>query len=234
MAEQKPKNPHKHHRERVRELFLQSGLDGFSDHNVLEFLLFYTVPQGDTNLTAHRLIETFGSLQGVLEAPVQSLMQVSGVGQYTAVFLSMLPQLARRYARAKTTDRFRFDDFDAMQAFVRSRFIGERVECFYLLSFNASGNYIHSTKLAAGSVTQMRVENRVVMETALRTGAVYAALAHNHPGGVAAPSAADVQTTREIASLLSGVGIRLVDHMIVADNECFSMVRQPRFRPLFV
>ena len=234
MSETKPVHPHANHRDRVRSLFLQSGLDGFSDHNVLELLLFYTIPQADTNVTAHALIDRFGSLSGVLDAPVEELVKVPGVGQYSAVFLKILPQLARRYSCEKAPDAFSFVERDLLREYTRSRFIGEKSECVLLLSFDASGKFTHCDRLSVGSTTQLQVDKRQLMETALRTSAVFTALAHNHPGGVAAPSASDVQATQEVAALFSGVGIRLVDHLIAAGTECFSMAEQPRFQPLFI
>lgn len=227
-------HPHGKHRERVRNLFLQSGLDGFSEHNVLELLLFYTIPQGDTNVTAHNLIEAFGSLQGVLDAPVEELKKVKGVGEYTAVFLSILPQLARRYYAGKAPDRVSMTDPQALEQYVRSLFIGMKTENIFLLSFDNSGQLNHTVKLNEGGVRQIRLDNRRVMEAALRCDAVYVVLAHNHPGGVAAPSMADATATRSVADLLAGVGIRLKNHLIVAGDDCFSMVDSPRYMPIFV
>ncbi len=227
-------HPHGKHRERVRNLFLQSGLDGFSEHNVLELLLFYTIPQGDTNVTAHNLIDAFGSLQGVLDAPVEELKKVKGVGEYTAVFLSMLPQLARRYYAGKAPDRVNMTDREALAAYVRSLFIGMKTENSFLLSFDMAGQLNHTAKLTEGGVRQIRLDNRRVMEAALRADAVYVVLAHNHPGGVAAPSAEDVSATQEIANLLARVSIRLRDHLIVAGEECFSMAGSTRYMPIFI
>lgn len=234
MDKTKRAHPHGNHRERVRKLFLESGLDGFSDHNVLELLLFYTIPQGDTNVTAHNLIDTFGSLQGVLDAPVEELKKVKGVGEYTAVFLSLLPQLARRYSLGKAPDRVSLFDRQALSQYVRSLFIGLKTERLILLSFDGSGQLNNTVRLTDGGVKQVDLDNRRIMEAALRSDAVYVVLAHNHPGGVAAPSAADANATRSVANLLSGVGIRLEDHLIVAREDCFSMADSPRYAAVFV
>ena len=234
MDETKRAHPHANHRERVRNLFLKSGLDGFSEHNVLELLLFYTIPQGDTNVTAHNLIDAFGSLQGVLDAPVEELKKVRGVGEYTAVFLSILPQLARRYSIGKAPDRVSLFDRAALSQYVSSLFIGMKTEQFFLLSFDGAGQLNNSVRLSEGGMQQIDVDKRRIMEAALRSDAVYVVLAHNHPGGVAAPSAADASATRTAANLLASVGIRLEDHMIVAGGECFSMADSPRYSTIFV
>ena len=92
---------HEGHRKRLRENFLKNGLDNFQSHNVLEMLLFYTIPRSDTNETAHRLIDRFGSLSAVLEAPVEELMKVKGVGERTATFLHLIPEITRVYLKDK-------------------------------------------------------------------------------------------------------------------------------------
>lgn len=227
-------HPHGKHRERVRNLFLQSGLDGFSEHNVLELLLFYTIPQGDTNVTAHNLIDAFGSLQGVLDAPVEELKKVKGVGEYTAVFLSILPQLAKRYLAGKAPDRVSMTDRETLMQYVRSLFVGMKTENIFLLSFDNSGQLNHTVRLFEGGVKQIRMDNRRIMEAALRSDAVYAVLAHNHPGGVAVPSVADASATRDVANLLASVGIHLENHLIVAGDDCFSMADSPRYATIFV
>lgn len=232
--DEKAPHPHENHRERMRSLFLQSGLDGFSDHNVLELLLFYTIPQKDTNITAHALIDAFGSLQGVLDAPVEELCRVKGVGMYTATFLSMMPQLFKKYSAGKHPDAFSVFDSEALQSFIRSLFIGETTECAYLLSFGTNGQKLACTKVSLGTAKQLQLDRRSLLEAAFRTNAVRAVLCHNHPDGLAVPSADDVSATREIANVFAGVGIHLADHFIVAGEDCFSMANNSRFRAIFI
>lgn len=218
----------------MRSLFLQSGLDGFSDHNILELLLFYTIPQGDTNVTAHNLIDAFGSLQGVLDAPLEELCKVKGVGQYTATFLTLLPELCRKYMTGKTPTDVSLSDPDAVKKFVNSLFIGETTECVYLLSFSANGQKIGCNKVSLGTLSTVQLDRRTLLETAFRSNATHVILAHNHPDGIAAPSSEDVASTRDIANTFAGVNIHLADHIIVAGNDCFSMAESTRFRPLFI
>ena len=224
---------HAHHRERMRNLFLTSGMDGFSDHNVLELLLFYSIPQKDTNVTAHNLINEFGSLKGVLDAPVELLTKVKGVGMYTATFLSMISQLTKRYYYEDARTKINCVDKQGVLEYIKTCFIGEAEECLYILVFSADGNFINKSKITVGNVSSVNIDKRAVVQTVIKNNAVIAVLAHNHPGGVAAPSADDIVATKDLARLLSEVGVTLSDHVIVAKNEAFSMAQNPKFGTLF-
>jgi DNA repair protein RadC len=87
-------NLHKAHRLRLKERFLQQGLDGFEDHLVLELILFYAIPRIDVNGLAHELLNRFGSLHGVLDASVDDLRKVRGVGENAALLIKLIPSLA--------------------------------------------------------------------------------------------------------------------------------------------
>ena len=230
-----PAHPHYGHRERMRNLFLKSGLDGFSDHNVLELLLFYTIPKSDTNVVAHNLIDHFGSLKGVLDASVEDLCAVKGTGMYTATFLTILPQLARRYCAEETPETALFDstDTEAIRTYLQSRFVGETCECVYLLLFSSGGHMQGCVKVTSGTALQVKLDERAILETAFRTGAASVILAHNHPGGVAAPSTEDIATTKALVQMLARCGVRMLDHVIVTETESFSMATHSRLQQMF-
>ena len=103
--EEKQSHPHSGHRARVKARFLKEGLDAFEDHNALELLLFYAIPQRDTNELAHKLISAFGSFSAVFDAPVESLMQVGGIKENTAILIKLIPALYGKYAQSKQGDR---------------------------------------------------------------------------------------------------------------------------------
>ncbi len=229
-----PENLHANHRERVRGLFLENGFNGFSEHNILEMILFYAIPQKDTNVTAHRLINEFGSLKGVLDAPVELLSNVSGVGKYTAVYLSMIGRTVKHYLHSENSVSLSCTDCEKISEYIKTRFISETAECAYILSFSADGSFINCNRISQGSVSFVSMDKREVIEAVIKNNAVLVILAHNHPGGVAAPSAEDVKSTAEIAKLLSAVGVRLYDHIIVAGSETFSMANNAKFGSLFI
>lgn len=227
-------NIHANHRERVRELFLENGFNGFSDHNILEMLLFYSIPKKDTNVTAHRLINEFGSLKGVLDAPVELLSQVSGVGKYTATYLSMIGWTSKRYFHRGNEVSLSCDDREEVSEYIKMRFTSETEECTFVLSFSADGSFLNCNKTSVGGVTFVNMDKRAVIEAVIKNNAVFIILAHNHPGGVAAPSSDDVKATAELSRLLSAVGVRLYDHIIVAGDEAFVMSQNAKFASLFL
>lgn len=216
-------NIHEGHRKRMKERFMKSGLDDFAPHNVLEFLLFYSIPRGDTNPIAHRLIDAFGSLSGVFDATPEELMKVSGVGESTAILISMIPQMARKYLEDKADAVNVVGGCGDIGAYFLPKFVGRTNEALMMVSIDNKNKVISCSVVAEGTVDSAKVSRRKVMEEAMKVKATRVILAHNHPRGVAVPSAEDVAMTREIGRLFAQVGIELVDHIIIADDDYVSM-----------
>ncbi len=216
-------NIHEGHRKRMKERFMKSGLDDFAPHNVLEFLLFYSIPRGDTNPIAHRLIDAFGSLSGVFDATPEELMKVSGVGESTAILISMIPQMARKYLEDKADAVNVVGGCGDIGAYLLPKFVGRTNEALMMVSIDNKNKVISCSVVAEGTVDSAKVSRRKVMEEAMKVKATRVILAHNHPRGVAVPSAEDVAMTREIGRLFAQVGIELVDHIIIADDDYVSM-----------
>lgn len=224
---------HEQHRQRVRARFQKEGLDGFAEHEVLELLLFYAIPRADTNETAHLLLETFGSLERVLDASPEDLMRVKGVGTNAAGLLAMIPPLARRYCQSSDT-KIKLTGRDALHEYARSKYIGVKNEIVYLLCLDQKNNLNNCCRLADGSLSSARVDSRYILELVLRNKTACVVLMHNHPNGIAAPSREDVASTKQLLSLLDAVHVRLADHLIVADGEIFSMAVTKKFESLFL
>lgn len=216
-------NIHEGHRKRMKERFMKSGLDDFAPHNVLELLLFYSIPRGDTNPIAHRLIDAFGSLSGVFDATPEELMKVSGVGESTAILISMIPQMARKYLEDKADAVNVVGGCGDIGAYLLPKFVGRTNEALMMVSIDNKNKIISCSVVAEGTVDSAKVSRRKVMEEAMKVKATRVILAHNHPRGVAVPSAEDVAMTREIGRLFAQVGIELVDHIIIADDDYVSM-----------
>lgn len=214
---------HTGHRQRAREEFLARGLSGMADHKVLELLLFYAIPQGDVNPLAHRLVEQFGSLAGVLNAPYEELVKVKGVGTNTAALICLVPAVAARYLEqsgelgGELTAAWQFHEL------LMPLFLGARNEMAYLVCMDGKNKLLTCRKLGEGITDTVTITARKVLEAALSCNASKVALAHNHVSGIALYSAADVATTREVFHLLARVDIELLDHYIIANDDMVSM-----------
>lgn len=213
---------HEGHRERLRERFLSEELNGFAPHEMLELLLTYAIPRRDTNPIAHRLLDHFGSLHATLEAPVEELQQVEGIGPGAAVLIRSLLPLYRAYEQDKLVKKLSLSTFSAVKEYCVSLFKGVNDEKFYVLCFDAKLNLIQAPLIAEGTVSEVHAHPRLILSALLRNNASSAVLTHNHPGGALYPSEEDRQLTETIRALLDGVGITLHDHLIVSGQNTFS------------
>lgn len=216
---------HDGHREKMRQRYLNSGLDSFAEHEALELLLFYAIPRKDTNVLAHQMIERYGSLYGVLSAPVEDLVKFPGVGERTAVLLRLAPEIYRKARLDAASRDMPLNSVERVGAYLLERFIGERNEVVYQLCLDRKGKLLACKRLAEGGLTATALNIRSVVENAALTAASAVILAHNHPSGVALPSAEDLATTRQIQLALDAIGIPLADHIIVADGDYISFAQ---------
>ena len=214
---------HDGHRKRVKAEFLARGLEGMSDHRVLELLLFYTRPQGDVNPLAHTLISRFGSLSGVFNATYEQLLAVKGVGENTATLIKLVPALGGRYLQDRVDLEQVFHHTWQLRELMEPCFFGARNEMVYLACFDGKHKLIACRKLSEGVVDAASVTTRQVLAAALECNATRVVLAHNHVSGIATPSAEDIMTTRHLMDTLRSVGIGLWDHLIVVDGDMVSM-----------
>lgn len=214
---------HKGHRDRLKKRFLEYGLDSFTDIQVLELLLFYVIPRRDTNPIAHGLLDRFGSLAQVLEAPVSELEKVKGVGHEAAVFLSLIPAAGRFYMMDKANQSKALTTIEQCGQYLMPYFFGRSVETIFLLCLDAKCKVLCCKEIGEGSVNAAGISVRKIVETALAANATSVVLAHNHPSGIALPSPEDLQTTKRAATALRAVDIHLIDHIIVADEDYISL-----------
>lgn len=217
---------HTGHRQRMRQRFRENGLSGFASHEVLELILFYAIPQRNVNPLAHSLLERFGSLQGVLEADMESLSSVEGMGEYAATLLTLFAQVGRRLESERGKEkRFLSSSGEAATHCVRL-LSGLRQEHFYVICLSAGMEWLGDSLIAKGSLGEVNAYPRSVAEAVLRLNAHTVILTHNHPGGSCRPTPEDAETTRRIAELLSSMQVRLADHIIVSGESSFSFAEE--------
>ena len=216
-------NPHKGHRVRVKNEFLTRGLMGMPDHKALELLLFYSIPQGDVNLLAHRLIDTFGSLSGVFNATKEQLLTVNGVGEHTACLIKLVTALGGRYLADRSSLGDILDTTELLGDYLAAEFFGQRDEIVVILCLDAKCKVLQCQKVSEGTVDSTQLSIRKIMEVALACNASQVVLAHNHTSNIAMPSQDDILTTQIAYDALRQVDIQLRDHLIFAYDDYISL-----------
>ena len=221
---------HEGHRQRMRRQLKTSGMDSLSDVQVLEVLLYYAIPRADTNPIAHRLLERFGSLSGVLEAAPDELLNIEGMGDAAAQLISLIPQLERRHFIDRSGKASILNSTSKCGQYLVPFFHGEQEEVVYLLCLDAKCKAICCVPVHRGSITAASISIRKIVQTALNQNAASVVLAHNHPSGYALPSPEDLDTTRTLQTALQAarraldtIGVTLADHIIVADDDFVSL-----------
>ena len=221
---------HAGHRQRLKERFLKEGLDNFEEHQVLELLLFYGVPQRDTNEIAHELIRKFGSLSRVLEATPEELEEIKYVGDNVTTLFRLITAVARYYQVNCAMREQILTSIDACGKYLVPFFYERQREAVFLLCLDAKCKVLACEKVGEGGINSAGIPVRKIVEVALKHNATSVILAHNHPSGLAIPSGEDIQTTRRVALALDAVEIGLVDHIIVADNDWISLSQSELYR----
>ncbi|MBP5743898.1 MAG: DNA repair protein RadC [Oscillospiraceae bacterium] len=208
------------HRDRVRERYLNTGLDVFQDYEALELLLFYAIPRKDTKSTAKNLIARFGSLPAVLDATVEELTE-AGLSPNAAILLKLVPDMNRYYAVKTDGAGQKVRSTSDAGRILCAMFRHEQTESVRLLCLNAGGKVLKLAQLNEGDINAVHFSVRKIVETALSAKAVSVILAHNHPGGTLTPSKEDLDATTSAKAALSTVGIQLLDHLIISgDSYC--------------
>lgn len=228
-----PESIHAGHRERLRARYLAEGLDSFNEINALELLLFYVLPRRDTNILAHHLIDYFGSYCAVLNARPAELKKVEGVSDSIATYLSLQGAAVRYYMVKRKIEGTIVRTTEDYGNLITPYFLGLNHETVYLLCLDAKCKVLCCREISEGSVNSASISMRKLMDVALSSNATSVILAHNHPSGLAVPSAEDVQTTQRVEKALSSVDVILVDHLIVADGDYISMAQSGYFRPMY-
>ncbi|MBF7096047.1 RadC family protein [Alkalibacter mobilis] len=216
------KNLHNGHRNRVKTRFLNEGMDHFDDHQVLEMLLFYSIPRKDTNEIAHKMLKEFGSLATLFESSPEEISQRSGVSLNASILLSMIPSLSKRYSKARWGDKPLLNSSSKAGEFAKTLFTGYIYEAFFIICLDTQNKVRHSALVHEGTINEAPVYPRLIVETALRHQANSIILSHNHPGGSLRPSRADIEVTDRISSALEPISIKVVDHIIVAGDSYYS------------
>ena len=220
-------NVHKGHRGRMREKYDEGRLASFKDHEVLEMLLFYVIPQKNTNPTAHNLIERFGSLQSVLKAPPERLAKVDGVGDKTARYISLL---GKTFEYINTPKRPKKLTKETALPLLKNLFSDAVREEVYIICLDSKDNILGCEKLSEGSFESTDFDPAKAARVALNYDSAQVVFAHNHPSGICKASGADVKVTELLEGALFMMGIKMRDHLIFAGDTYISIVENHTLR----
>ena len=180
---------------------------------------------------AQALLDHFGSLPQVLEAPIEELEKISGIGTNAAALLTLIPQISRYYMVNRAEQNVILNTTEKCGQYLMPYFIGRRNETVFLLCLDAKCKALCCKEVVEGSVNAASISIRRIVETALGANATTVVLAHNHPSGVALPSAEDIQTTLLLADALRTVEICLADHVVVSDADFVSLAQSGYYTP---
>ena len=211
--------PHyKGHRERLRSRFLETGDQGLPDYEILELLLFRSIPQRDVKPLAKELIARFGSLSGVLGARRERLTEVKGVGDSVAADLKLVEAAGRRLARQSIQDKPVLGSWKDVIDYCHAAMAHADRETFRILFLDKRNHLITDEVQGVGTVDHTPVYPREVIRRALEVSATAIILVHNHPSGDPTPSNADIRMTQDIIAIAGPMGISVHDHIIIGRN----------------
>lgn len=221
-TENKMKNLHANHRARLRNRFKNEGIENFETHNVIELLLFYAIPRVDTNPLAHELLNEFGSLRAILDAPHENLVKVKGVGENAALFIKFIRSLMGRYELDKTSYDGLSDIDDIAEYMVNYyKYIDEQNETLIVLLLDNNKKLYKIVKVCEGDVNSVSIPIREISNILHRYNASSYILVHNHPHGKALPSREDIQLTLKTDEVLGRLNFELKEHIIIAEDEYY-------------
>ena len=216
-------NVHKHHRQRVKDKFLAHGLASFCEHELLEILLFYCIPNGDTNNLAHQLIQHFGSLKAVMAADYDQLRNFPGLGNHSASFITFLRMFSIEYHKLTHKDSLKLNNVEETKEFCIGLFTNVKKEQLLLVGLDNTLTVKDVHILSEGTTGVVEVNMRRLAELVIQKNYGSVLITHNHPDGICLPSRADRDTTVSMVQHLTALGVRLVDHVVVGNDGAYSM-----------
>lgn len=206
-------------------VIFRENVQDMDEIEIVRYLLKFTRNNSDTESLANELLNRFGSLKNILEARPEQLRSVSGIGPKTADLIASFLPVVRAWQRVTMAVPARIGNSVEAEKYCKSLLCGARNEEFYVIALNAKCNVIGKRRISTGSLSEVSAYPRLVMETALNYNAHSVLLSHNHPGGTCAPSPEDIASTVQLQRLLNGVGILVLDHIIVANDATYSMIQ---------
>jgi DNA repair protein RadC len=212
----------KGHRMRLKQKYITAGVEVFSDYEVIELLLSYAIQRRDTKPLAKELIQTFGSIKGIIDADLSDLKKIDGISEHTAILFKLTKELSSLYLKEKAREKIQISCTSELINFCRTTLGGKKDEEFWVIYLNVQNRIIEFERLQKGTVDQAFVYPRQILENALRKKASAIILVHNHPSGSVRPSDADIRITNTIREKALILEIAVHDHIIIGNDNIFS------------
>jgi DNA repair protein RadC len=210
------------HRQRLREKFLNSGLDGFHDYEIIELLLTLGTPRTDCKQPAKDALKKWGSLKAVLEAPPKELKKIKGIGDHNVFGLKLTQDVARRYLADRIVDMDYIQSSEDVLDYLRHNLRDKSQELFMVIYLNGRNQILKMETLFEGTLNTSAVYPREVVKKALENDASALVLVHNHPSGNPSPSQDDLTITKKLKEAARTIDIYIHDHLIIAGNDVYS------------
>lgn len=210
------------HRKRLRERFLQSGLDGFLDYEIIEILLTLGTPRKDCKQPAKQAIKKFRGLTGTLDSSLVELQQIKGIGPSNAFGIKLFQAISERYNKEKVTPKILLDSPGLIFEYLRDKIGKEKKEHFTILCLDTRNNLIVD-EVSVGTLNASLVHPREVFKIAILNNSSHVVVAHNHPSGDSSPSKDDISTTKRLVESGKILGISVLDHIIITRNNFSSL-----------
>ncbi len=210
------------HRKRLRERYIESGLAGFADYEIVELLLTLGSPRRDCKQQAKEAVKKFKTLRGVLEAAPEELQQIEGIGAHNSFGISLVQEVAREYLKQCVIEKQVFSSSQEVFDYLYHSMRGLKKEIFKVIYLNSQNQVIEIEDLFQGTVDSSVVHIREVIESAIKHKAVSMIFVHNHPSGNPAPSQSDKDLTRDLIMAAGAVGLKVLDHIVIGDNKYYS------------
>lgn len=225
---------HDGHRERMRDRFIVSKAQGFSEHELLEMILYSSIPRKNTNDMAHNLIKRFGSLYSVLNASTNDLVKVPGVGKKTAVFIKNFLKVVEIY-NSREESAVKIESTEDCVNFLFDRYKDADREWVSAMCLDNDCNVLQWKVLCEGNLQSASFNIKDLVSAAMECNATAIVLAHNHPEGVSYPSSDDIASTIVLRQVLKQINLVLLDHIVlVGENDHISMANSPVHKHIFV
>ena len=213
---------HDGHRKNLRQSFLKSGLDGKTEHQILELLLTYSIPRIDVNPIAHELINKFGSLARVIDAPAKDLLKIPYITENSVVLIKLIPEISKQYSKSRWGEKPQLLNMKSVCNYLRPHFDSLNNEVIFMMCFDTHFHLLELVRLSEGTPNSSTTYARTIVAHALRTSATQIIIAHNHPSGYSRYSVDDMIFTNEVCHALNLISVKLVDHLVFAGDKVSS------------